>query len=590
MTECYEIDAQCLYNAFLSGNNEIIRNKNFLDKINVFPVADGDTGTNLALTMSAIGNSRIQATAGATIRSMADAALSGARGNSGIIFAEFVGGLSEALEELDKIHFQHFLDGLKNAVKRAYGAISNPVEGTILSVLKDWTHAMENYKELRDFTRILPETLKVAKASLENTPNQLKVLKDANVVDAGAEGFFLFLKGFTHYFTSGRKTVVEAEEEVQLEIPEHTHDAEFPLYRYCTEAYIKENRKDNAGIRSELSALGDSLIIAGSGETRRIHIHTDSPAEVFRLLSDHSKIVEQKADDMVREYQVTQQRKYNIALVTDSVCDLPQALFDKYQIHVIPMNINFDGNQYLDGITIYSDQIFDKIDKLRDFPRSSQPSPQTFKLIYNYLSSYYDSIIAIHVSSKLSNTYQLSKNEAEKIENIKISVIDSCQNSGAQGLMVLRAAEDIAAGKSHDEIVRNLEINRSKSKILVKVPNLKYMVRGGRVSPLKGLMAKIMNLKPIVSLDEEGNSCILGKGFSNDSTRKKILDMVRREMDKGPLKYYGIVYGVEQPEVDTFAEELRNITDREALFRIPISPIIGLHAGPDTFAVVTMRE
>lgn len=254
------------------------------------------------------------------------------------------------------------------------------------------------------------------------------------------------------------------------------------------------------------------------------------------------------------------------------------------------MNINFDGNQYPDGITISSDQIFKKIDKLRDFPRSSQPSPQTFKLMYTYLSTYYDSIIAVHVSSKLSNTYQLSKNEAEKIDGVRISVIDSHQNSGAQGLLVLQAAENIAAGKSHEDVVKNIESNRLKSRILVKVPNLKYMVRGGRVSPIKGLMAKIMNLKPIVSLDEEGNSSIPGKGFSDKSTRKKILNMVRAQMEKGALKYYGIVFGVDLHEVHVFEQELREITGKKPLFKIPISPIIGVHAGPDTFAVVTMLE
>lgn len=190
--ECYEIDAQCLYNAFLSGNNEIFMNKNLLDKINVFPVADGDTGTNLALTLSAIDNSRIYPSAGETIKAM---------------------------------------------------------------------------------------------------------------VDAGAEGFFLFLKGFTYYFTLGRKAVVEAEEAIEMEIPPHTHDAEYPQYRYCTEAYIKDSQKSNAEIRDELQAFGDSLIVAGSGDSRRIHIHTDTPAEVFRILTEHSRIAEQKVDDMIREYQ-----------------------------------------------------------------------------------------------------------------------------------------------------------------------------------------------------------------------------------------------------------------------------------------------
>ncbi len=588
--DCYEIDAHCLFNAFLSGNNEIVKNKNVLDRINVFPVADGDTGTNLVLTLSAVKNSNMKRTAGETLEAMADAVLSGARGNSGIIFAEFIGGLGEYLQKLEKISANDLAEGLKNAVRRAYNAISEPVEGTILTVLSDWSRAIEKHKSKKDFTTILPETLKVAKTSLENTPNQLKILKDSHVVDAGAEGFFLFVKGFTHYFTSGRKEVVEPEDTLEIVTPEHTHYVEFPKYRYCTEAYINNSSKSIEEVRESLAAFGDSLIVAGKGEKARVHIHTDQPAEIFRILSGHSNIMEQKVDDMVREYQVTQERKYPIALLTDSVCDLPQEIFDRYQIHVIPMNINFDGNQYLDGITIKSDYIFKHIDSIRDFPKSSQPSPKAFQMMYSYLSTYYDSIIAVHVSSKLSNTFDLSRTEAEKISDRKITVIDSLQNSGAQGLVVLRAAEDIAAGKSHDEVVRNIEAYRRKSRILVKVPTLKYMVRGGRVSPLQGLIARIINLKPVVSLGRDGESVIPEKSLSGRRTRNKILEMVRGEMEKGKLKYYAIVYGMPHEEVDLFEKELEHLTGEKPLFKKPISPIIGLHAGPLTFAVVTMRE
>ncbi len=139
-------------------------------------------------------------------------------------------------------------------------------------------------------------------------------------------------------------------------------------------------------------------------------------------------------------------------------------------------------------------------------------------------------------------------------------------------------------------MVKNIEKNRLKSKILVKLPTLKYMVRGGRISPVKGLIAKFINLKPIVSLDENGESVIPGKSLSSKRTHKMILEMVRKEMEKGKLKYYAIVYGIPHEEVDIFEEELKKITGVRPLFKKPISPIIGLHAGPRTFAVATMRE
>jgi len=587
---CRKIDAKCIHNAFLSGSNEVLKNKNAINKINVFPVADGDTGTNLALTLNAVNRSPIGKTAGETIQSMANAALSGARGNSGIIFAEFIGGLAEYLSNYDMINIPKFAEALKNGKKRAYNAISDPVEGTILSIIKDFSHSVNKLRDHDDLDIILPNMLKSAKKALDKTPNQLDILKKSKVVDAGAEGFYLFLVGFTNYFIMGQKKVVAATEQIDSEIPNHINNGRFPVFRYCTEAFIEENTKTNGQIRDSLKDLGDSLIVAGSGERCRIHIHTNEPAEIFKRLNTHSRISEQKVDDMVREYDVTQNRKNKIALLTDSVCDLPKEIFDEHQIHVIPMNIFFDNSQYLDGVTIESSHIYDYIDQLYEFPSTSQPSPLAFNLMYSFLTTHYDSVIAIHVSSKLSNTYNMSKLEADKFGNSKISVIDSLQNSGAQGLVVLRAAEDIAAGKPHDDVVKNILKYRLKAKILVKVNTLKYMVKGGRVSPLKGLLAKIINLKPIVSLDKNGASVIYDKAFNGNRTRKKILDLVQKEMKMGKLKYFGVVYGVMSNEVNLFQKELETLTGMKCFFTQPITPIVGLHAGPETFAVVTMRE
>jgi uncharacterized protein len=586
----HELDSKALYGCFVSGGNEIMRKREAINKINVFPVADGDTGTNLAMTMGAvIERSSPMDSAGSTMRSMAQAALTGARGNSGIIFAQFFAGLSEHLGDTTTISSDLFAEAAMTAERRARESVLVPVEGTILTVIKDWVRELQELKHLREFGLIFQRTLKAAKRSLDNTPNLLPELKRRNVVDAGAEGFFRFLSGATKYLVSDSEAIPAAAGRT-AELPASAHGGEYPLYRYCVEALIRGRDIDLRGLKSELPALGDCGIAAGGGDLARAHVHTDDPARAVARLASYGELAEQKVDDMLREYEAAHSRKYPIALVTDSVCDLPRSLIDAYQIHVVPLNISIGGAQYLDGLTIRNDRIYEAMEARGAYPTTAQPSPAAFRLLYSFLSTYYDSVIAIHVSGKLSGTFGLSRKEAERISDKRITVIDSRNDSGSQGLIVLRAAELIAEGRSHDEVVAAVEDSIPKARILVGVPTLKYMVKGGRVSPLKGALARLLGLKPIVSLDEEGGSRLIGKAFSTKSNLRKIVSLVEEFVGDGKIRSFGVVHAGDSGDAGEFASRLEAALGRKPLFIQEISPIIALNAGPGTMAAVVMKE
>lgn len=587
----FELDSVSLYNTFVSGGKEIIRKREEIDKINVFPVADGDTGTNLAMTMSSLIEHAVpMPTAGETMRFMADAAISGARGNSGIIFAQFLVGLSESIGEAVTVSIDAFALAAKHAERRAREAVLIPIEGTILTLIKDWVRSFEEHKHLRDFGLIFHRSLKGARQSLDNTPNLLPVLREERVVDAGAEGFFHFLSGATEYLVNGSNESVHDAADGLVDLPPSVHGGEYPVYRYCTEVLIRGKDIDLDGLKRELGSLGDCGIAAGSGEKARVHVHTDDPGRAVRRLSSYGTVLEQKVDDMLREYETAHSRKYPIALVTDSVCDLPKSLLDKYQIHVIPLNISMGGAQYLDRLTISSELIYKGMEARGSYPSTSQPSPSALRLLYSFLSTYYDSVIAIHVSGKLSGTFGLSSREAARFPDKRITVIDSRNNSGAQALIVLRAAELIAEGKNHDEVVAAVQASIPKARILVSVPTLKYMVKGGRVSPLKGALAGMLNLKPIVSLDEEGGSTIRGKAFSRRKNLQRIIELAREFIGKDELRYYGVVHAGKVADAEAFASQLERSLGKKPLFIQEISPIIALNAGKDTLALVMMKE
>jgi hypothetical protein len=513
-------------------------------------VPDGDTGTNIVVTLSyALESAQVSESAGETMSSIADAALVGARGNSGIIFAQFLSGLSEVFRGAPRVAEEHFVHAVENAHRRAYEAVSRPKEGTILSVMHAWSEAL--HREV-DSAQSLAELLRKAGPALadalEKTRDMLPQLKAAGVVDAGASGFVEFVAG-AERFIGGKAAVpflsrIGARRRLSLNDTVDLHGGGEIRFRYCTEALISGEAIDREALRHTLAPLGDSLIVAGGDEQVRIHIHTDQPAQVFASLTASGRVAQQKVDDMRLQYEVAHERKYPIAIVTDSTCDLPQELLDRYQIQVVPLHIIAGESEYLDKLTIDSEQFFDLADRSPQFPTSSQPSSGLFTRIFSYLSTYYDSIIAIHVSSQISGTASTGTQAARSLVGAKrISVIDSRQISGTLGLVVLRAAEAVAAGKSHDEVVSEVESYIRKAELLVSVRTLEYFVKGGRVKPVAGALGKVLNLKPIISLDAEGTPIRFGKAFSERRNVAKIAAMVARRHADSPLRCYAVVHG-----------------------------------------------
>jgi len=184
----------------------------------------------------------------------------------------------------------------------------------------------------------------------------------------------------------------------------------------------------------------------------------------------------------------------------------------------------------------------------------------------------------------------LSQEASNVVQNKKINVINSKHLSASLGLIVLRVAQAVRDGKKHEEIVKAAEEWIEKTKILVDVQTLKYMVRGGRVSPLKGFVAKILNLKPIVSLDSEGKTTASGKSFSRKSNMKKIVGKIRTMSEKHPLWNYSIVHAKNPERAEMYAQMLEQEINRDPLYIMDISPVIGVHNGIGVVGIALMFE
>lgn len=587
------LDGNRLYYAFLVGGDAVIKDQNYLNKINVFPIPDSDTGTNLASTMRSIAEGAKQdRSAGSTLRSIADAALSGARGNSGLIFAQFLYGLSEEAKNLKRIYPQHFAESVRIAVQKTYKAILSPVEGTMLTVMNDWADAVYSQRTTtKDFVELFVESLQTAQKSLAETPRKLAVLAKAGVVDAGAKGFVDFLEGITQFIKKGTLKHLSKPEKIPEESDVHVHtDKESISHRYCSEALLAGDSMSLNKIKEDLRSFGDSAIVAGFEKKARIHIHTDNPADLFYKLKDYGSILQIKADDMLRQYEASRERKAKIALVTDSAGDLPQQFIDEHQIHVIPFYISFGESLFLDRITITPDQFYTLLQTRKEHPKSSQPSRKFVQDLFAFLTSHYESLIVLNISNKLSGAYRLSREVSDALGGHPISVIDSRQLSVSQGLIVYRAALAIQEGKSHSQIIDLTDDWIQKTRILVDIQTLEYMVRGGRVSPLKGMLAKVLNLKPIISLDSEGKAVGYGKSFSRGQNMKKIVGMVKNMQKEGDIWNYAIVHAQNRDRADRYAELLSEGIGRAPLYIMDISPVVGVHNGIGAVGIGLMYE
>jgi len=588
------LDGPRLYYAFIVGGNEVIKDQKYLNKINVFPVPDSDTGTNLASTMRSIAEGTVpNPYVYRTVHSIADMALSGARGNSGLIFAQFLHGISKEIKNEKRILTSSFGEIVKTAVQYAYRSVVSPVEGTMLTVMNDWAEAVYQQRtKKQDFVDLLSYSLQVAKESLIETRYKLPVLTKAGVVDAGAKGFVDFLEGITNFLKKGKLKKIPKPTAFWREDAEfHVHkDKDAIEQRYCTEALLVGKGMNLDKLREEIIPFGSSAIMAGSEEKVRIHIHTDHPADLFYRLKDYGTIAQLKTDDMQKQYEASYERKSKIALVTDSACDLPQKIIDEYQIHVIPFNLSFGDSLFLDKVTITPEQFYTLLKTHREHPKSSQPSLKTVQNLFSFLASHYESIIVVNISDKLSGAFKFSQEASSIVQNKKISVIDSKHLSVSLGLIVLRAAEEIFKGKSHEEIVKLAQEWISKTKILVDIQTLKYMVRGGRVSPMKGFLAKILNLKPIVSLDSEGKADAFGKSFSRRGNIKKIMRTIKDRTDREKLWNYAIVHAQNRERAEMYAEQIEGSICRKPAYIMDISPVIGVHNGIGAVGIALMFE
>jgi len=581
--------------AVVAGSHWVTQRQEYLNRINVFPVPDSDTGTNMAATLQSVAEGAVncsERSIDAVSRAIADSALMGARGNSGAILAQFFQGLAEGLRGRLRITTKNFSAAVLQACERAREAIAEPQEGTILTVIRDWaTRIEQNCHRVHDFAELLHDALQEAKRSLAETPKKLKVLAKAGVVDAGAAGFVHMLEGILHFIESGRVEHGEAVVPKDILAAKIEKAPEQIRFQYCTECLLEGDAIDHRALRNEISSFGDSLIVAGSAQKVRVHIHTDEPENVWALAERFGTVRQRKAEDMRRQHVQSFKEGHLdvIAIVTDSSCDLPEEYIREQNIHVVPLRIQFGEEGFIDKVTLRPSEFYDKLVTSAHHPKTSQPTPGDFKKVYDEVAGRYRSVISIHLSSRLSGTLQAAAAAAKTVQGAPITVIDGKNASIALGLIVAEAMSAIKEGLSHEEVVARVHRAIAQVRLFVSVPTMKYLIRGGRVSRTKGLLAKVLGLKPILTL-RDGVAVPAAKTLGGKHARKTILKLVTEQARGLKNLRFAVAHANALAEADWFAGQIKRRFEVRDVMVVEAAPVLCAHTGPGAVGVAFLGD
>jgi len=428
------IDGHLLRNMIIAGSQALENNKQIVNALNVFPVPDGDTGTNMSLTMQSavreVKNCKTSSV-GDIANAAANGSLMGARGNSGVILSQLFRGFAKCLSDKETINTLNLAEALKLASDTAYKAVMKPTEGTILTVARECAEkAMEICKKEKDIIVFLEKVILQGEDTLRRTPDMLSVLKDAGVVDSGGKGLLYIIQGALGAIT-GKELVTEDYEEVQIEVVHEHEDLGEIEFGYCTEFIVNGTNINIEMFKSAIVDYGDSMLVVGNENLVKVHIHTNNPGSVMEHALKLGELTDIKIDNMRKEHKNQ--------FFEDKTSQAAPEENKKYGFITVTMG---------EGLTkIFKDF---KVDHVIEGGQTMNPSTEDFIKAINNINA--DTIFILPNNSNII----MAANQAQKISDKNVVVIPS--KSVPQGISALISFNgDLSSEKNEESMVEALK-------------------------------------------------------------------------------------------------------------------------------------
>ncbi|MEO8636288.1 MAG: DegV family protein [Gemmatimonadales bacterium] len=556
------VDGPRLAQSLFAASDWVAAGREEINRINVFPVPDGDTGTNFSLTLRAVADA-LRALGDAplseTARTAARGAVLGARGNSGMMLAHFLLGFADAIDGRDQISAQEIAIGLRLGADRLYASLDDPREGTILTVAREAALAAEcAAKDSPDISVFMTRMLAEGELSLARTPELMAVLKEAGVVDAGGKGFVRMIEGVVRLIDGdpilpAAPYADSTDERMPAALAGVAAERDF---QYCTEVRIRGRPLPTANeVRMQIRNFGGSVQVVVAEDILKIHVHTDTPEAVLTYAARWGTVDASKAEDMRAQHRhLAHNDRRPVAIVADSSNDLPDAVLDRHHIALVPMQVMFGDETFRDRVELKPEDFYRRMRLSKTNPTTSQPTPGEFVRVLRDARAEADEVIAVLVSARLSGTYQ-SGVTAAKVGGIdKVSCVDSGTASLGLGMQALRAAELAESGWLAADIVSELARVRKQSGCFITVDRFDNLLRSGRVTRGKAFIAGMLDVKPILGLDAEGAVVPLDRVRGRANLVPRVLSLLEQRLSPRPAQ---VRFGIAHAEAPEAAERVR---------------------------------
>ena len=595
------VDGPRLARSLFAAADWVAAGRDQINRINVFPVPDGDTGTNFSLTLRAVADA-LRALGDAplpdTARTMARAAVLGARGNSGMMLAHFLMGFAESVGDRPAATTRDVAAALRQGADRLYESLDDPREGTILTVAREAAAAAERAAaETGDVGEFMRRLLAEGEAALARTPELMAVLKEAGVVDAGGKGFVRMIEGVVRYI-EGDPILPLADPNgaspSAVQVPAATVElAAERDFQFCTEVLVRGEQLPPANeVRAAMHGFGGSVVVAVMSDILKVHVHTDTPEAVFRYAARWGRVETTKADDMRAQHRrLAHVDRRPVAVVTDSSSDLADSILDRHHIASVPLQVVFGNETFRDRVELRPDEFYRRLRTARDLPTTSQPTPAEFVRVLRDARSEADEVVAVLLSGSLSGTYASAQASVRAAGISGVHLVDSRSASLGVGMLALRGAELAESGWPAAEIAAELERVRGQAGMLLTVDRYDNLLRSGRVSRGKAWIAGMLDVKPILSLDPEGRVIPVDRVRGRDQLVPRVLALLEKRLTPRPrVVRFGVVHTVAPEMAERVRTALVAAYRPRDCFVTLATGVLGTHVGEGAWAIFYQVE
>jgi len=576
----------------LLSHKRIEENKEQINKINVFPVPDQDTGSNMAKTLLGVKEA-IEGKEFKDLQEISEAALDGAlsaaQGNAGVIY---VGFLASFLPLLDKnpVNAKKLAIAFEKGAERARKSIQNPKEGTILDVIDAASDVFKKEVEKEtDIVNILKKATEKAKEALLATREKMEIFRKANVVDAGGLGFLMILESYLEALEEPAfaKASAGKEEKPSEKVRKFV---QVLSNRYEVVSLIENPRFEEKIIKEKLRKLGNSLDMVQIGNKMKLHIHTDYPDEVRDILREAGQIRSLRVEDMAKEVGGEESvRKVSVGIVTDDVAMLLPKIAERYQIEVIPIRWDWPEEKELPGENIYQKMREAERRGIKATVKTTQASPKQYLDAFEKQLQKFDKVLCITPSSKVSGCYNSAIQAREMIKNPeKIFILDSLNGAAGQALLILRAIDLIQEQREIGEVIWELKNLIFKIHFYLIFEDPKWIESIGRITHSQAnwiRRMKKLRLHPIMEL----KNGVIGKGGmviaqgASEALFKKIFKETKKVRSEGKKIRVIIGHADNLEQAEKLKKMLKGKISNIEIPYVAMAPtIICAGAGPGT--------